>query len=74
MLSWQCVALTEGVSIYAENVIKRLYEKNTSPPPDGGPPPLSGEAIMKIDFRESALFPVEIAKHFSTFCFSLRIL
>ena len=29
---------------------------------------------MKIDFRESALFPVEIAKFFSTFCFSLRIL
>ncbi|WP_277214414.1 hypothetical protein, partial [Ruminococcus callidus] len=22
------------------------------PPPNGGPPPLSGEAIMKIDFRE----------------------
>ena len=29
---------------------------------------------MKIDFREFALFPVEIAKNFSTFCFSLRIL
>ena len=39
-----------GVSTYAENVIKRFYEK-TSPPPNGGPPPLSGEAIMKIDFR-----------------------
>ena len=43
-----------GVSIYAENVIKWFYEK-TSPPPNGGPPPLSGEAIMKIDFR--AMFP-----------------
>ena len=43
-----------GVSIYAENVIKWFYEK-TSPPPNGGPPPLSGEAIMKIDFRE--MFP-----------------
>ncbi|WP_277214475.1 hypothetical protein, partial [Ruminococcus callidus] len=33
-----------------ENLIKRFYEK-TSPPPNGGPPPLSGEVIMKIDFR-----------------------
>ena len=44
----------------------------TSPP--RGESPLSGEAIMKIDFRESVPFPVEIAKNFSTFCFSLRIL
>ena len=29
---------------------------------------------MKIDFRKPALFPVEIAKNFSIFCFSLRIL
>ena len=42
--------------------------------PPRGESPLSGEAIMKIDFRESALFPVEIVKNFSTFCFSLRIL
>ena len=42
--------------------------------PPCGESPLSGEAIMKIDFRESVPFPVEIAKNFSAFCFSLRIL
>ena len=35
-----------GVSTYAENTIKRFYEK-TSPPPNGGPPLLSGEAIKQ---------------------------
>ena len=53
------------------NLVK---QSNLGISPPRGESPLSGEAIMKIDFRESALFPVEIAKNFSTFCFSLRIL
>ena len=70
MLSWQCVALTEGFPLMPKtsqkDFTKKPLHRLTAVPlvlsgplcPAGissprGESPLSGEAIMKIDFRDA---------------------